>query len=224
MPHTPLVTRVEMPRYGVSTDFLGQFDVRPLEVKIETGGALGTAVMRWRKLGESVWSAALKSSPRAPWTWSPARAGADITFAAGTYVLNSTYTIDEAGNVSTAGGGIDAVTAARFDEVELETQAVSDEATDLLQPRYVLPLVSWGATVKRHAAIWIRWRLKARLGMSPEKVAVGDDLVIAEGEASREYFRFQGMAQSKSAEIVDSSSGADPIAPAIFELPISSPV
>jgi hypothetical protein len=60
--HTALVTRAELPRFGVPTDFLSQFDKRPIEVSVYTAGALGTAAFKWRRLGESSWSAAVTTS------------------------------------------------------------------------------------------------------------------------------------------------------------------
>lgn len=206
MAHTALITRAEAPRYGIPADFLAQFDVRPIQVLVETAGALGTATFSWRRLGDSDYSAEVTSSPASTWEWSPAGSFAVLTFAPGTYVVDSTYTIDEDGTVTRSGSAINTVTATRFDVVEDKIAEVTDEATDDMQPRYMLPLLEWGAAVKGHAAAWLKYLLKDYLGFAPAGQNPGDQQIADAWMAAREYFRRQGSGQKKSPDIVDSSS------------------
>ena len=206
MPHPPLITRAELPRYGVPSGFLAQFDVRPLQVSVDTAGALGVAAFKWRRLGESSWSQPVTSSPRGPWSWSPDRSFAVITFAAGAYVTTSTYTIDEDGTVTRSGAGVDTVTATRWDAVEVNIATVTDKATSKMQPRYTLPLREWGDAVKKSAAQWVKWLLKGDVGLAPAAIAAGDENIILDGQSAMAYFDELGQGEGKSPEITDSSS------------------
>jgi hypothetical protein len=211
MAHALLLTRAELPAYGIPRSLLAQFDVRPIQVTADTVGALGTATFKWRFLGDSDWSAVRASSPTGPWSWEPDGDGsgeshATVTFTAGTYTSTAVYTIDEAGTVTRSGAGPDTVTAERVDAVAIESQSVSNEATDLCQPRYTLPLLAWGDAFKRNAANWIKWRLKGRVGMAAGDSALGDQNVIVEGQAAMLFFKRQGEGDKKSAEVTDSSS------------------
>jgi hypothetical protein len=207
MAHAPLITRAELLRYaGGEAGFLDQFDVRAIQVTADTGGALGTATFKWRFLGDSTWSAVRASSSLAPWSWSPAGTFAVLSFAAGTYTTTATYTIDEEGTVTRSGAGPDTLTATRFDPVEDEIQAISNEATDAMQPRYTPPLLSWGESIKKNAALWVRWRLKDHVGLAPSENNTGDANIIAMGQGAETFFRRQGAGQTKSAEVTDSSS------------------
>ena len=207
MAHTPLVTRAELPRYGVPSDFLAQFDVRPLEIQIVTGGALGTMTARWRPLGESAWSAVLTSSPRTPWAITPARSFADLSFATGVYIASSLYTVDEAGTITRTLGAIDTLTATRFDVVEINIAAVTAQAVDFMQPRMTAPLLTWGDAVKKNAASWLKYLLKSDVGMAPGQGAVGDENVRLQFEDAQLYFRNIGRGDKKPTDITDSSSG-----------------
>jgi len=207
--HSPLLTRAELPRYGVDSAFLATFDVRPIQVGIDTAGALGTMAVKWRFLGDTGWSAAVTSSSRAPWAWSPPgpdRAFAAVTFAAGTYATTATYTIDEDGTVTRSGAGPDTVTAERWDTVDNTVASVTDRATSAMQPRYTLPLTAWGDGVKRAAADWIKYELKSEVGMSAGDNNVGDANIRLRYEDALAYFRRLGAGPDKSPDITDSSS------------------
>jgi len=84
-----------------------------VEILITVAGALGTMKYKWRLRGTGTWSAAITStaSPdpnvfRVPGTY------CKLSFAAGTYVLNSTYTISTAGVITRGGSAINTVTQA----------------------------------------------------------------------------------------------------------------
>lgn len=82
---------------------------RLIEIKITVAGALGTMKYRYRVGGVGAWSAEITStavaySIRIPGTFTT------LTFAAGTYVLNSTYTIATNGVITLGGSAINTVT------------------------------------------------------------------------------------------------------------------
>ena len=82
-----------------------------VEIKIDTAGALGTMKIRWRVGGSGAFSEPILSTAvsfvfRVPGTF------CTLTFAAGAYVLNSTYTVGLNGTVVVGGGGIATVTQA----------------------------------------------------------------------------------------------------------------
>lgn len=206
MAHVPLLTRAELPQYGLDEEFLAQFDVRPIQLTAETAGALGTAAFKWRLLGDEEWSPPRTSSPRAPWEWSPPRSFCALAFAAGTYTTTAIYTIDEDGTVTRSGAGPDTITASRWDPVATARASVTDRATSAMQPRYVLPLLAWGDGVKRAAADWLKYELKSDVGMAPALGAVGDENIRLRYEDAVKYFKALGAGPDKSRDITDSSA------------------
>ena len=206
MAHDPLVTRAELPRFGVPADFLGQFDVRPIQVAVETAGALGTAAFKWRALGETRWSAVVTSSSRAPWAWSPAKAFAVVTFAAGTYATTATYTIDEAGTVTRSGTGPDTITATRYDQVDDAIAAATEQSLDLMQPRVRPPLTAWGSALKQAVADVVKYILKSAVGMAAGDNAVGDANIRLRYDDAIAYLRRIGQGERLPPDIEDSST------------------
>lgn len=207
MAHADLVTRAELPRYGVASDFLAQFDVRPVQVAVDVAGALGTAAFKWRFAGETVYSAVVTSSSAAPWSWSPANSLAVISFGAGSYVTTSVYTINEAGTVTRAGIGIDTVTATRFDVVADAIDSATEMLVDLCQPRMTLPLLTWGAALKQACADVVRYLLKSSVGMSSGDNNVGDANIRLRYDDALGYCKRIGEGPRKPPDITDSSSG-----------------
>lgn len=206
MAHVDLVTRAELPRFGIDAGFLAQFDVRGIQVTADTGGALGTATFKWRYVGDSTYSQVTLSSSVAPWSWSPADSFAVVTFATGTYTTTATYTIDEAGTVTRSGAGPDTVTATRYDVVADAIDSVTDRFTAAMQPRYTLPLTAWGNGVKSAVADWIKYELKSHVGMSSGENNVGDANVRLRYEDAQIYAKRLGAGPDKSPDITDSST------------------
>ena len=91
-PPDPLVEPTELAQWGVPSPFLAQFRLRPIEIQVSTGGALGTMAIRWRFVGDDEWSAdAVPSEDGSSWVvvlddafaQSVAYTFATLTFAAG---------------------------------------------------------------------------------------------------------------------------------------------
>jgi len=207
MAHADLITRAELLAFGLDSDFLGQFDVVPIEVKISTAGALGTMEIEWRNAGETDWSPAVRSSVRAPWVYSPKpRSYAILTFAAGTYVASSIYTVDEAGTVTRSGGAIDTVTAERFDIVERAIDTVTARVVGKMQPRKETPITAWGADVKQAAFAWVRYLLKDAVGFAPSPASIGDMQIVEEKDNAIRFIDRIGSGAESPPDLVDSSA------------------
>lgn len=207
MAHAPLVTRAELPRFGVASDFLSQFDVRAIEVTADTAGALGTAAFKWRVLGETNWSAVVTSSPSAPWSWSPPESFAVLTFASGTYTTTATYTVDESGTVTRSGAGPDTLTATRFDQVDDAIAAATEQSVDYMRPRVKPPLLAWGSAVKQAVADVAKYVLKSAVGMSAGDASVGDANIRLRYEDAIVYLKSIGRGDRLPPDIEDSSTG-----------------
>lgn len=207
MPHADLVTRAELPRFGVASGFLSQFDVRPIQVTADTAGALGSAAFKWRFLGETSWSPPVTSSTLAPWSWSPSDSFSVLTFGAGTYATTAIYTVDESGAVTRSGSGPDTVTATRFDMVANAVSTATEQLVDLLQPRCTLPLLGWGAWLKQACADVAKYILKSAVGMSAGEASVGDANIRLRYDDAIASAKRVGTGERKPPDIVDSSSG-----------------
>lgn len=205
--HADLVTRAELPQFGVAPEFLEQFTVRPIQVQIVTAGALGTMTAKWRPLGETVYSETVASSSLGPWSWSPAQSSAVIAFASGVYVASSIYTIDEAGTVTISGGGIATVTASRYDLVAKSITSQTQKAVDLMQPRITPPLTAWGSGIKNAVASMVLYDLKSAVGLASGSAAVGDDNIRLRYMDAVDYLQRIGRGDRKPPDVADSSSG-----------------
>ncbi len=79
-------------------------------IKITTAGTIPTMAFTYQ-IGSGPVSAPVQTTGVAPFVWVvPGLPLTTVTFAAGTYVLNSTYTIGTDGSITIGGGGINAVT------------------------------------------------------------------------------------------------------------------
>lgn len=203
MAHAPLITRAKLPRYGLAPEFLAQFDVRPLEVQIVAGGALGTMAARWRALGSDEWSEPVTSSTRAPWGWSPPGAFTALSFAAGTYGEGVFYTVDEAGTVTSTGTGL---TATRYDCVDDAIAAATGEAIMRMRPKKEPSITAWGAEIERAVAMLVRYLLKDLVGFAPTDANVADFQIKDAAREARELFDKVGRGELSPWEMTDSSA------------------
>lgn len=80
-------------------------------IKCSTNGDLGTAAFQF-SINGGTYSSPVVSVAGSPWVYRVPGTFLVATFAAGTYVLNSTYTISTAGALTVGGGGIETVTVA----------------------------------------------------------------------------------------------------------------
>jgi hypothetical protein len=142
MSQNPLFTRRDLLNLALGSDFFAQFDVQPIDVTVESGGALGTATVKWRVHGDTVWSDAKLSSASASWTWDlPDPAYASVVLPAAAYIAGDAWTIDSGGTI-TITSGARAITSTRWDLVDAQITAVSADIARWLQPRHVPPILS----------------------------------------------------------------------------------
>lgn len=221
MAHAYLVPIAELPRCGITSSLLDQFEPRPIEILITAAGPLGTMKLQWRLLGDADWSAEIASSPLASWVLTLDEAFAILTFAAGTYVANSTYVVNELGVVTLGGGALAALTAERYDARETESQATTDLCLGWMKPAVVPPLVSWGADIRGQYAFVLRGRLKRRLGLSSQQASVADENIIATEEKAEAWFKAVGAGDVEPVDLVDSSDDGAPGSATEFLQPIS---
>ncbi len=210
MPCPPdyLVTPAQLSRYSVPSSFLAQFAARPFLLKIDIAGALGVMAFSWQISGDSAWSGSIVSSAGTTWDATVDEVFADLTFAAGTYVVDTTYTVDANGTVTPGGGAIDAVTASLFDVRANACSAVTTEALTLMQDAVRQPLVTWGDDVRTHAAAWVFAILKRGKGATPQGAGEGDSNIFLAEDAARKFFAMIGE-KGKPASITDTSVSSD---------------
>jgi hypothetical protein len=209
VPQAPLIITADLPRYGASSDFLSQFNLRPLVVQIVAGGDLGAMTWQWQRQGDSAWSELIYSEANAgqPWAYSPADpAFATFTFAPGTYVADATYTVSSTGVVTTS--SFAGLTAARFDVREVACVEVTSLAVTWMQPRVVAPVISVGEQVKGWLADLVIYRLRSRQGMTPEGAGGGDDNVRLRAKDAERNLKAIGASQDRPPDLVDSSAGS----------------
>lgn len=209
-PTDPLVTVAELPRYGVPSAFVEQFRPRRIQVKIYTGGALGTMAYVWRPVGEDDYTnTEVTSDPGSTWESTIEAAFCTLTFAAGTYVVNTTYTVAVDGTVTDGVGAISGVTATRFDLRSTAVSAATNEALALMRDGVTLPLTAWGDDVKMHCASLAHEHLKASKGFTANQAGAGDENAIARALAARRYFADIGQSGIIPPGITDSATAAD---------------
>jgi hypothetical protein len=202
-----LITPSDLPLYGAASDFLAQFAVQTLVVKITTAGALGTMAWAWKQLGDIDYSDPITSTTTTPNVISlPDPGYAALTFAAGSYVLDSTYTIDPSGTVTRAGGAINTVTATRSDIVTSMCEVVTSQAVTWMQPRAKPPIISVGTGCKSWLADIVIYRLKSRVGMSPGTIGSGDENLRLRAEDAEKNLRAIGRSDNRPPDLVDSST------------------
>ena len=98
-----------------------------VEIKIKSAGALGTMAFAWRVGGIGAFSAPVTSSSSAPYVFKVPGTFCKANFAAGTYVLNSSYAIGVDGVLTSAGSAINTVTftASPLDSYEVVVSVVT---------------------------------------------------------------------------------------------------
>lgn len=209
-PPDPLVTVAELPRYGVPASFLEQFRPRTIEVKIETAGALGTMRIVWRPKGtDDYTNDPIPSDPGATWEFTIEDAFASLTFAAGSYVDETVYTIAVDGTVTNGAGAIAGVTAERFDMRSIAVLAATSEAHKLMADGITPPLTAWGDDVKMHAAGIAYEHLKFGRGFTANGAGVGDENVVLRAQNGRRFFADIGASGLPPHGITDSAPSED---------------
>lgn len=204
-----LIQVADLGRLGASSDFLAQFVPRPLLVQIVTPGALGTMTYQWQVKGDSAYAGPVSSDVGAIWSDSPADpAFAVLTFAAGTYIANDTYTVSASGTVTGGtGSGIGLLSATRFDPRDDACIEATSTGVTLLQPRAVPPVTSCGAAISGWLYDLVMYRLRSRQGMTPPGAGAGDDNIRLRAELATKELRAIGVSDSRPPDLVDSSQG-----------------
>lgn len=208
MSQSDLISSTDLLQYGGSSDFLAQFQPRPLTISIATGGVLGIATFTWKAVGDANASAALATETGPFVATLPDGAWAVLTFAAGTYNLNDTYNVSSQGVVTGGTGtGIGLLSATRFDLRALTCTAVTSKAVTWMQPRVVPPVLSVGPQIKQWLASLAIYDLRSRVGMTPDGAGAGDDNIRARAEDAEKQLRQIGQSEDRPPDLVDSSTG-----------------
>lgn len=209
MAQADLISLTDLLQYGASSDFLNQFQPRPLSIQIVAGGALGTMQWQWLSSENPTYSATLTSENVSPYTYTlPDPGFGTLTFSAGTYVLNDIYQVSSAGVVTGGtGGGVGLISAVRFDLRALTCTAVTSKGVTWMQPRVVPPVISVGPQIKQWLAAIAIYDLRSRQGMTPPEAGAGDDNVRLRALDGEKQLRLIGASNDRPPDIVDSSTG-----------------
>lgn len=199
-----LVTPAQLSRYNVPSAFLAQFAPRPFSILISLGGTLGTMQFQWQYPGDSAWSESFVSAAGATWPYTLDDTFSDLTFAARTYALNESYTIDAAGTVTGAAG----LTVVRFDLRTTACSAATAEAMTLMRDAIRPPLTTWGDDAVTHAASMAYALLKRGRGATPNGAGDGDTNVFSAETVARAFFSDIG-ANGKPDSMIDTSPTTD---------------
>lgn len=200
-----LVTPVQLSRYGVPSDFLSQFQPRPFTLQITAAGALGAMAFAWQYPGDPSLSVPMFSTAGATWQTTVDGAFADLTFAAATYGLGDTYTVDTAGHVSGPSGNI---VASLWDQRQVMCSAVTTEAMSRMRDAIHPPLMAWGDDATRHAAAWVYALLKRSKGATPTGAGSGDENIFTDEKAAQDFFDTIG-AEGRPDSMTDTSATTD---------------
>lgn len=204
-----LIEDRDLLNHGASSDLLDAFRVRPIEVTIEAGGALGVAMVKWRFIGAPDWSSPEPSEAGTSWSWTlPDPAFAVVTFGVATYVEGQTWTVATGGTVTPQDGAPATVTASRTNVVLSIRSGVTSDFVTWAQPRCVPPILSIGEGQKAWAAMIAVWRLKLRSGVTPAEAGSGDAMLQREAERCEERIKGIGASAMRPPDIVDSSAGS----------------
>lgn len=198
------VQPAQLSRYNVPSAFLSQFAARPFNVLVSQGGALGAMQFQWQYSVDTAWSESIVSAAAAPWLYTLDDTFTDLTFAARAYVLNETFTIDAAGNVTGAAG----LTAARFDLRATACSAATGEGMKLMRDAIRPPLMSWGDDTTTHAAAMVYAILKRGRGATPSGAGEGDENVFLAEKRALDFFKDIG-ANGRPDDMIDSSTSPD---------------
>jgi hypothetical protein len=209
LPQAPLIARRDLLNHGASSEFVDWFRLRPIEVQVQTGGALGAVTIAWRVQGDLNWSAPEPSEPGTSWAWdAPDPAWASLVFPAGSYTAGDTWTVATSGAVVAQGSpSAGPPTATRYDLVALTCAAVTSDAVTWMQPRCVPPVLSLGEGQKGWLAHVAIYRLKSRQGMTPAQAGSGDENLRARALDAEENIKRIGRSDNRPPDIVDSSPG-----------------
>ncbi len=221
MAQSNLITRRDLLNHGAGSDFVGYFALAPVEVAIDTAGALGVMTVKWRPVGAEDWNQpAQLSDPGSSWTWEiPDPSWASVTFPADDYVADDAWIIDAAGTVTPVSTAPDTLTGERFDIITTICAGVTSDIVTWAATRCVLPVVSIGEGSKGWGAVIAIYRLKSRQGMTPSGAGSGDENLRARALDAELNFKAIGRADTRPPDFVDSStSGAGTGIP---QLPVS---
>lgn len=213
MAQVQLIQISDLIQMGSSSEFLTQFQPRPLTVQIVTGGALGTMTWQWQQQGDTAFSAVISSEAQGGGAWSyalPDPGFGTLTFPDGAYVINTTYTISSATPTPTVTPGVGALaglSATRFDCRQLSCIEVTSLAVTWMQPRVVPPVVSIGSQIVGWLADLVMYRLRSRQGMTPPEAGAGDDNVRLRAKDAETQLKAIGASADRPPDIVDSSQG-----------------
>ncbi len=196
MPSAPtdnLCEPSELTRYGVPGSFVAQFPPRPMQVKIDTGGALGTMQFVYKLAAEDNYNNTpiASSTATTPWTIEldeQVNLYASLSFAAATYVTNDVYFINEVGTVTQTTGTAGGLTATRYDLRTTACSSVTREALMLMQNAVTAPLTAWTDDARTHAAAMVYAILKRGRGFTAQPAGVGDENILAAEAMARAYF------------------------------------
>lgn len=222
MSQAPLFTFTDMLAHGASTDLLDGYRVKPIEVTVETGGALGEMTVKWRPVGQSDWSAADPSDPGTTWVWAPRDpAFAVLTFSTATYTAGDSWTVTAAGTVVPQGSAPATLAVTRTNVVDSVIAGVTSDIVTWCQPNAVPPVISIGEGMKSWASTIAIWRLKLRSGVTPSEAGSGDAMLMEEARRCEERFRAVGASANRPPDLIDSSSGGGTAGAGLPHLPRS---
>lgn len=208
MAQDPLFTLADILAHGASTDLVDRYRVRPIEVAVEQGGALGTMSAKWRMVGAEEWEVAEPSEDGSSWTWAPRDpAFAVLTFGTATYDPGDSWTVSAAGTVTAQGSSPSTLSATRTNVITSNIAGLSSDIATWTQPRCVPPILSIGEGQKAWAATILIWRLKLRSGVTPAEAGSGDGMLMEEARRCEERFKAIGASAMRPPDITDSSAG-----------------
>lgn len=206
-----LIQVADLPQLGAASDFLAQFQPRPLSLQIVTPGNLGAMTWQWQLQGDATYSAPVASEAQGGAAWSytlPDPGYGAITFPDLYYLAGSLYTVSSTGTVTAIGGATIGPTAARFDVRQLACAEVTSVAITWMQPRVVPPVLSIGPQILGWLGDLVIYRLRSRQGMTPEQGGAGDDNVRVRAKMAEDNLKLIGASEDRPPDIVDSSTGS----------------
>ena len=120
------VSAVTQVGQGIGAVTAGIAPAVPINVLIKTAGALGTMTFQY-SVNNGPWSGVIPTIGAGPFLFAVPGTHTQLSFAAGTYVLNSTYAIGTNGVVVVGGGGTSTVTqsSSPFDDFEVVCSVVT---------------------------------------------------------------------------------------------------